>query len=374
MSEAGFGRPWQVVKRSLVTARNFLREWSQLTPVARLGTEDALRKLRGLNCITTEQKREIRQEFIRYEMRYHRFLSCLYFYFTVLWIIVILGASVAASILGAPVAASNVDLKNLDAVYGDNRLLLYALIYSAIVPLFLIRRFIGARWFADSYLVNRLLNLLWLLEGADARWLSLRSRRRAMKAIERVARTVERDIRLAMRTRDPITRQWVREQTWQIAAGIRQLKTSFVIPGSNIAALVSDKLVPAFVAAVKSDWGDMVDRVGVMSEPPESASRLARILTSGLEIATTLLAIGLLIVSIYVQTKHGKEFLSRLGISGEDATGLTTVVSSISAALLLYLAQTGKAKFVTEGAAKKAAEAVTGPGGSTSASPGDQAK
>ena len=73
--------------------------------------------------------------------------------------------------------------------------------------------------------------------------------------------------------------------------------------------------------------------------------------------------LALLALSVYVQTDKGKDLLGDLGLSGDVATGLTTVISSVAAALLLYLAQIGKTKPITEGDAKKAAEVVTGPKG-----------
>jgi hypothetical protein len=364
MTESEVRGPLRGARRVVDSTRDFVWQMLRLTPKTNTILKKDLEVFDALECLSADLKSELREGLIQHQTRYNWYFACRQVYGIIAPVLALVLVVLLAWLFGV--------IRKPMSFVSENFILFYALLYAMFVPSFLLSRFIRSKWFADSYLVDRLLYLLGFIELNEARWLNLQFRRDAMKWMETIARIVERDIRRAMRTRDPMTKQWVQQRTWQTAAGIRELKTWFVIPGSLTRLdLIGNKLVPTFVAAVTGDWDKMVR---VMHRRPESSSRLARLVAKGLTTGITLLAICLLIASFYIQTEHGKRFLDDLGVSSEGAGGLATIIGSVSAALLLYLAQSGKSKAVTESDARKAAEVVIRPNGDASASQSDQAR
>ena len=334
-----------IVRRTVIRVGRPLRRWLTAARSAESRLNVRLKTFNNLKSLSDDDRAKIESFVVHHEARATRFEARSAIYFPA-------AGGIVGGIIGYLLA---------DVLASMNIILVYITLYLAVIPILIAKYLIRMRWFTDSYLVDSLLLLIQFIEDNEDRWLQLRFRRQVIGKLERIGRIVERDIRRALRGRDRITKQWIRERTWKTAAGIRDLKTWLVIPRPLTREdLLGTKLVPTFVAAATGDWDNMEkahDR-----ERPGDDSRWIRFVSKALAVTGNVIALALLAVSIYIQTDKGKEFLSNAGVTGSVATGLTTVISSIAAAFLLYLAQSGKTKLIGEEEAKKAADVVVGPG------------
>jgi hypothetical protein len=159
-----------------------------------------------------------------------------------------------------------------------------------------------------------------------------------MRMLEQVAGLIERDLRLSLKSGDPATTYRIGVRTWQIAAAVRECKSAVAFDRHTVLPdLLRNRLAPMLVAATQGRWGDMPRIDGLPQLTKESVvGTVARRLVRA---STGLLALSLIVLSVYLQTDEGQAVLEARNIGGGTAGNAGTVISSIAAAILLFRAQ-----------------------------------